>query len=118
MSDSKQVSEQARKAGRNRRYARYLAALTLGMFAFGFALIPLYDVFCEITGLNGKTGRVEAAALDQQVDQTRDITVQFIKSVRAYESSGSRCVRTRTSRRLRAPLCDRSAHAHFSKQSA
>lgn len=81
MSDSKQVSEQTRKAGRNRRYARYLAALTLGMFAFGFALIPLYDVFCEITGLNGKTGRVEAAALDQQVDQTRDITVQFITSV-------------------------------------
>ena len=24
------------------------------MFLFGFALVPIYDVFCEITGLNGK----------------------------------------------------------------
>jgi len=55
--------------------------LTLAMFAFGFALVPLYDVFCDITGLNGKTGRVEAVALDGQVDLTRDITVQFVTSV-------------------------------------
>ena len=27
---------------------------TVGMFLFGFALVPIYDVFCEITGLNGK----------------------------------------------------------------
>ena len=27
---------------------------TIGMFLFGFALVPIYDVFCEITGLNGK----------------------------------------------------------------
>ena len=66
---------------RNRRTARLLAALTLAMFAFGFALVPLYDVFCDITGLNGKTGRVEAAALDEQVDESRDITVQFVTSV-------------------------------------
>ena len=31
-----------------------LASLVLGMFCFGFALVPIYDVFCEITGLNGK----------------------------------------------------------------
>jgi cytochrome c oxidase assembly protein subunit 11 len=66
---------------RNRRTAKWLAMLTLAMFAFGFALVPLYDVFCEITGLNGKTGRVEAAALDAQVDLTRDVTVQFVTSV-------------------------------------
>jgi cytochrome c oxidase assembly protein subunit 11 len=66
---------------RNRRTARHLAVLTLTMFAFGFALVPLYDVFCEITGLNGKTGRVEAAALDNQVDLERNITVQFVTSV-------------------------------------
>jgi cytochrome c oxidase assembly protein subunit 11 len=28
------------------------------MFGFGYALVPLYDVFCDITGLNGKTVRV------------------------------------------------------------
>ena len=26
------------------------------MFSFGYALVPLYDVFCDVTGLNGKTG--------------------------------------------------------------
>ena len=66
---------------RNRRTAKFLAMLTLAMFGFGFALVPLYNVFCEITGLNGKTGRVEASALDHQVDLARDITVQFVTSV-------------------------------------
>ena len=66
---------------RNGRTARRLAVLTLAMFAFGFALVPLYDVFCDITGLNGKTGRVEAAALDDQVDTSRAVTVQFVTSV-------------------------------------
>jgi len=31
-----------------------LALIPLFMFGFGFALVPLYDVFCDITGLNGK----------------------------------------------------------------
>ena len=49
------------------------------MFGFGFALIPLYDVFCDITGLNGKTGRVEASTIDaSQVDTTRTIEVRFL----------------------------------------
>ena len=38
--------------------------IPLLMFGFGFALVPLYDVFCDITGLNGKTGRVEASEID------------------------------------------------------
>jgi cytochrome c oxidase assembly protein Cox11 len=29
------------------------------MFAFGFALVPLYDVFCEVTGINGKVFQSE-----------------------------------------------------------
>ncbi len=32
-----------------------LTVLVVFMFGFGFMLVPLYDVFCEITGLNGKT---------------------------------------------------------------
>lgn len=49
------------------------------MFGFGFAMVPLYDVFCDITGLNGKTGRVEAATIDlQQVDTSRSISVKFL----------------------------------------
>ena len=37
-----------------RKSVSKLFLATLGMFLFGFALVPLYDVFCEITGLNGK----------------------------------------------------------------
>ncbi|OEY66161.1 cytochrome c oxidase assembly protein [Marinobacter sp. X15-166B] len=50
----------------------------VGMFAFGFALVPLYDVFCDITGINGKTGgRYQAGVTDGEAD-SRLITVQFI----------------------------------------
>jgi cytochrome c oxidase assembly protein subunit 11 len=56
-----------------------LAIIPLLMFGFGFALVPLYDVFCDITGLNGKTGRIEAAEIDtSQVDTSRTIEVRFL----------------------------------------
>lgn len=56
-----------------------LAIIPLLMFGFGFALVPLYDVFCDITGLNGKTGRISAAEIDTaQVDLTRTIEVRFL----------------------------------------
>ncbi len=49
------------------------------MFGFGFALVPLYDVFCDITGLNGKTGRIEASEIDASgVDTSRTIEVRFL----------------------------------------
>jgi len=53
------------------------------MFGFAFALVPLYNVFCEITGLNGKTsGQVEEDVLKTQiVDENRLVTVQFDGSV-------------------------------------
>ena len=56
-----------------------LVMIPVLMFGFGFALVPLYDVFCSITGLNGKTGRVEAAMVDQrEVDVSRTIKVKFL----------------------------------------
>ena len=57
-----------------------LALTVVGMFGFGFALVPMYDVFCEWTGLNGKTGgRVEYSAM-QQINKERVVTVQFTAS--------------------------------------
>ena len=54
------------------------------MFGFGFALVPLYDVFCDITGINGKTGRVEASAINvEQVDTSRTIEVRFLANTNA-----------------------------------
>jgi cytochrome c oxidase assembly protein subunit 11 len=61
------------------RTALKLAIIPLLMFGFGFALVPLYDVFCDITGLNGKTGRVEASEINiDQVDRSRIIEVRFL----------------------------------------
>jgi cytochrome c oxidase assembly protein subunit 11 len=55
--------------------------VVIGMFGFGYALVPLYDAFCEITGLNGKPGIVQAEALSAGVDQSREVTVEFIGNV-------------------------------------
>lgn len=46
------------------------------MVGFGFALVPLYDVICDITGLNGKTGVVAAEDVTNQT-ANHTITVQF-----------------------------------------
>ena len=45
------------------------------MFLFGFALVPIYDVFCEITGLNGK---VTGPTFSQYEDiGNREIKITF-----------------------------------------
>lgn len=55
-----------------------LALIPLLMFGFGFAMVPLYDVICDVTGLNGKTGRIEAAEIKDRVDRSRTIEVHFL----------------------------------------
>lgn len=60
------------------RVIGWCLASVAGMFAFGFALVPLYDVFCEITGINGKTsGRYEPTET-AAADMDRTIKVQFL----------------------------------------
>ena len=67
-----------------RSTALKLSLIPLLMFGFGFALVPLYDVFCDITGINGKTGRIEASTIDaSQVDTSRTIEVRFLASTNA-----------------------------------
>lgn len=56
---------------------RKLVIICIAMFAFGFALVPLYDVFCRYTGINGKTNTAPAVATTK-VDETRTITVEFV----------------------------------------
>ena len=71
----------ADRAQANGKTARRLAVVVLAMFGFGYALVPLYDVLCEITGLGGRTGVVAASALDGAVDTSRTIKVQFLGTV-------------------------------------
>ncbi len=58
---------------------RKLVFLVVGMFAFGWALIPLYDLICEVTGLGGDTGgQYTYDPADQRVDRSRLVKVNFI----------------------------------------
>lgn len=70
----------ADEQARNRRSFARIAVVAIAMFGFGYLLVPLYDVFCEITGLNGKTGRIDEAAVVSRYepDLSRTIKVQFV----------------------------------------
>ena len=64
------------------RTAGKLAIFALAMFGFGYALVPLYDVLCDVTGLNGKTGEITAESVSELVvDYDRTVTVQFDTNV-------------------------------------
>ena len=73
----KQEIEQSAQQ-KNSKVIKNLMLIVFGMFGVGFALVPLYDVFCDITGLNGKTNDTAAAYADGGIDTSRTITVQFI----------------------------------------
>lgn len=75
MADAPETGSRPRS---NARVVGWCLAGVLGMFGFGFALVPLYDVFCEITGINGKTGGRYEAGTEQRSDPTRTVEVQFI----------------------------------------
>lgn len=63
----------------NRQLAWKLVLVSVFFTAFGFALVPLYDVICRITGLNGRTNAVAASPVQNtQVDLTRWVTVEFL----------------------------------------
>ncbi|CEA04821.1 cytochrome C oxidase assembly protein [Pseudomonas saudimassiliensis] len=57
-----------------------LLLLVVGMFAFGFLLVPIYDVMCQALGINGKTSGSVWEGQGQAVDEQRDVRVQFISS--------------------------------------
>lgn len=58
-----------------------LSLLTLLMFGFAYALVPLYNVMCTVIGINGKTSPMYAPlANSKNIDYSREITVQFIAS--------------------------------------
>jgi cytochrome c oxidase assembly protein subunit 11 len=67
----------------NGRLVGVLAAVAVGMFGFGFALVPLYDVFCEVTGIRfDDGGRIAAGDLEGMLSvEDRWITVTFDSSV-------------------------------------
>lgn len=67
-----------RDSGAKRSHTRLLAVLAVGMFGFAFALVPLYEVFCELTGINGKTSAQAVAAITAKPGGDRVVTIQFL----------------------------------------
>lgn len=69
----------------NIRMVGKLAVVTAGMFAFGYALVPIYNAICEMTGINilslserqvpGVSSNLTPS--NTQVDRSRTITVEF-----------------------------------------
>jgi len=83
-SNRSQQASNSGSAGKPIRTVKRLILASIGMFAFGFLLVPLYDVFCDITGLNGKTSSKAYATEDGLlVDKSRWVTVQFLTNKNA-----------------------------------
>lgn len=61
-------------AASNRRTALVFASVALGMFGMAYASVPLYRLFCQVTGYGGTTQRADVAP-DRTID--RWMTVSF-----------------------------------------
>ena len=56
-----------------------LVSVPVLMFFFAYAMVPIYDVLCDLTGFNGKTGTVETEQL-YEVNEERVVSVSFFAS--------------------------------------
>jgi len=72
----------------NIRTTRKSILVVIAMFGFGFALVPLYSVICDVFGLNGrfidleKTEQAEYVAnVEKRVDITRKVRVEFLTTL-------------------------------------
>jgi len=71
--------EPAGRDAANRKLVRRLLWVVAGAVLFAYALVPLYNVLCKVTGFNGKTGTTPAQiAKSMKVDESHWVTVEFI----------------------------------------
>ncbi|MDP2694153.1 MAG: cytochrome c oxidase assembly protein [Gallionella sp.] len=66
---------------KNWRLTIKLLLMVAAATGFAFALVPFYDLLCEVTGLNGKTGAAVQGAQASKVDAARWVTVEFTSTV-------------------------------------
>lgn len=58
------------------------ALVAVGMFGFGYLMVPIYNVFCDITGLNGNTAIVKSPQqVEFDADTDRKVKVQFVANL-------------------------------------
>jgi len=64
----------------NRKLILGLLIMTACSFAFGWALVPLYDVFCRAVGIGNAEAKAGPASVREAPDPNREITVEFVGS--------------------------------------
>jgi cytochrome c oxidase assembly protein subunit 11 len=57
-----------------------LLLASVAMFGFGFALVPLYDIFCEVTGIRSPIVATEASAIIEQPALSRTVRLELLAS--------------------------------------
>jgi cytochrome c oxidase assembly protein subunit 11 len=62
----------------NKNLTMKLLVFAAGSFAFGFALVPLYDVLCDVTGFGSQKNLSRVYAATEKPDPNRTITVDFV----------------------------------------
>lgn len=62
----------------NQKLIITLVIIAFFMFAFGFALVPIYNTLCQKLGINGKTNAKALQYKEQKINLQREITVQFL----------------------------------------
>ncbi len=72
------MSEQQRA---NRTLTWKLFGFAAGAFAFGFALVPLYNVLCSVTGYGDQTRLLRRTTAIEHPDLNRTVTVEFLTNV-------------------------------------
>lgn len=65
------------------KVAGKMMLLACAMFGFGYLMVPMYNIICDLTGLNGKTGRVsvETVAIADTPVKEREVIVEFTASI-------------------------------------
>ena len=61
----------------NRQLLHKLLVISMLMFGFGFALVPLYDEICRVTGVRNLFKADQPVVENTQVDTTRTVAIEF-----------------------------------------
>jgi cytochrome c oxidase assembly protein subunit 11 len=69
---------------KNKRTTLLLGGMVVLMFGFGFAMVPLYNLLCQVTGTQSiaiRTAAGKAQVVQDKVDESRLVTVKFDTTV-------------------------------------
>lgn len=66
----------------NNAVLKKLAVLSVLMFGFGYAMVPLYKKLCEVTGIN-QVEKADSPLANSQVDRSRLVTMEFDANIRS-----------------------------------